>query len=211
MAKTATEIKAMIGLFTTNRDALKTLGHDTLMEIFLHAAPKTVSEDCGGSANSTLAYTMIQAMPTSWAEQALAWFGEFTPIRIRGTNHGLDPRYKALSDPKSDKYVKDKDERQAARDAWWKLSEATENPFYDFAKEREIQLIGADKVIGWNVAQAKAWQKKIDDNKVKPDAIPAVKNLIAALNAMKISLAAAVPNDNQTQTDKEQTAKVDAA
>lgn len=185
MAKTSKEIRSEIKAFTTDRDALKSKAHSILMDILYHAAPKAVHQDAGGSGDATLALAMLKELPKSWAEQARQWLEEFSPIRAFPSRDvcGLADKYKALT-TKEEKYTH------------WKLEEAAETPFYDFAREPDVVLIGTDKVIGWNVAQAKAWQKKIDENKLKEEAIEPTRRLIEALLSFNLS-APKKANDDQ--------------
>lgn len=183
MAKyTSKMIDDNIKTFTTNRDALRQLAHDTAMMILYHAAPKTVMEgETSGSGDTTRALKLIKAMPKSWAEQMNTWFKAFSPIRVvhQRDVHGLCVKYKAL----------DKSEK----DAHWKLSEAMETPFWELSEEPDVILIALDKVSGWHTAQAKAWQKKLDENKIDPLAIPATKALIAALKSMQLVIVPEAP------------------
>lgn len=188
MAKyTSKMIDDNIKTFTTNRDTLRQLAHDTAMMILYHAAPKTVIEgETSGSGDTTRALKLIKAMPKSWAEQMNQWFNTFSPIRVvhQRDAHGLCTKYKAL----------DKSEK----DQHWKLSEAMETPFWELTEEKDVVLIDNAKVTGWHAAQAKAWQKKLDDGKIDPKAIASTKALIAALNAIKLVIVEEAPANDAT-------------
>lgn len=186
MAKyTSKMIDENIKTFTTNRDTLRQLAHDTAMMILYHAAPKTVIEgETSGSGDTTRALKLIKAMPKSWAEQMNIWFKTFSPIRVvhQRDVHGLCVKYKALD--------------KAEKDQHWKLTDAAQTPFWDLSEEKDVVLVASDKVNGFAAAQAKAWQKKLDENKIEPDAIPATIALIKALKELKIVIPVEAPANN---------------
>jgi hypothetical protein len=121
MATTLKAIDNKIATFSTNRVKLQQLGHEIAMLIFMHAAPKEVSEDCGGTGDCTRAVKLAAQMPKSWQTQLENWFKAYTPIRVVTKNNKCeyDPKYKS---------EKDVD----AKLAFWKLEEANNNPFYGF-------------------------------------------------------------------------------
>lgn len=122
---TLAKIDAEIGTFTTNRETLKNLGHTIAMMIFMHAAPKEISDDCNGTGDCTRALTLHDELPKSWAPQFKTWLGLYTPIRLNSSagNVGYDPKYKKLS--------------AEEKLSWWKLEEANTNPFWTTEEERE--------------------------------------------------------------------------
>lgn len=206
MAKvTSKQIDQNIALFTTNRDLLRQLAHDTAMMILHHAAPKTVNDDCSGSGDTTRALKLIKAMPKSWAEQMNVWFNTFSPIRVvhQRDTHGLCVKYKALV--KDGMTPEEKKAGLLAKDAHWKLAEAIETPFWLLSKEKDVVSMDIAKITGWNMAQAKAWEKRLKDDedavkenpnavrKIAVEAIPATLALIAALKSMSIKVAVEEP------------------
>jgi hypothetical protein len=188
MAITLKQIDAELATFTTNRDILRDHAHTIAMMIFRHAAPKAVSEDCDGSGDCTRAVKLVRQMPTSWAEQMVKWLVEFTPIRVKLNSRGddrceYDPEYKKLSG--NDKL------------AWWKYEEANSTPFYDFAKEREVELRGFDYYMKTLLAMPSRIEKDIKEGKVADAELENVKAIARAVAAFKVErVKAEVSNDD---------------
>lgn len=124
---TITQIRSKMKSFTTSRDALRSQGHEILMDIIRHVAPKEAAEDCGGSGKTDLALEMLNLMPTSWAEQAVAWLAFYTPITVNVRNgvSGYTNAYKKLSS--EEKLTK------------WDIAGASAKPFWEFQKERPVR------------------------------------------------------------------------
>lgn len=157
---------------------LNGLIHEIAMMIFYHAAPKEISDDCQGSGDCTRAVKLVRDMPASMRRTTLiAWFTEYTPIRIKLSDNGdkceFDPKYKKLS--KEDKL------------GWWKLEEAAETPFYDIAErvpeEKSYDFAALLKMVERLGSQI---QKKVDEGKVKPEDVPSALALVTAVSGLKV-------------------------
>lgn len=202
MAKTTQEIRSSIGMFSTNRDALRDLAHGILCDILIQSAPTGTHVDAGGSGETDLALEMIKEMPTSWAEQAIAWFDKFSPIRIIPSRDkkGMAQKYKNLGVKGTPEFVEDKAERDAERLKWWDVSEAINVPFHKVQGERPVKLYTGDYFDGFIDAQIKMLNKKIEDNKVDPKALNKAKIAIARLEAAK-AISVAVTDEPASNDD----------
>ena len=168
-------IDEKIGTFTTNRKALQGLGHEILMLIFRHAAPKEVSEDCMGSGDCTRAIKLIKQMPKSWQVQAVNWFKAFTPVRVVVKNDKceFDPAYKKLT----------KEEKLT----WWKLEEANTTPFYELDEpDVKDNTLGFEALLKMVEGMAKRIEKRIEEGEVKEEDILTAKDVAARLKGFKI-------------------------
>jgi len=172
---TITQIRSKMKTFTTNRDALRSQGHEILMDIIRNVAPKTVTDDCVGSGKTELALEMLSIMPTSWAEQAIAWLKAFTPIVVNTRNNvsGYTNAYKKLSSEE--------------KDTKWLIAEASAKPFWEFVKERpvreDLDFEGFIESIQKMVTKALNTIDKRDENGgVKEDE---VENIAAAAKRLK--------------------------
>lgn len=206
MAKTSAEIRNNIKSFTTNRDALRDMAHNILVDILLHAAPEGTHIDAGASGDTTLALAMLKEMPKSWAEQARAWFDTFSPIRAipQRDKSGMAAKYKELGDKGSPGFIEDKDERTEARLAWWKVTDAIETPFYKVIEEPEAKSYGADFLNGIFDAQIKVIEGKLEKGKIKPEAIALAHSTIA-----KLRMAKALSVDTVEPASNDEGAKVE--
>lgn len=178
MTVTLKQIDTQIGQVKSLGREYNTLIHETALMIFYHAAPKEISDDCVGAGNCTRAVKLVRAMPASMRRTTLiAWFKEFTPIRIKLSDNGdkceFDPAYKKLS--KEDKL------------AWWKLEEAGETPFYEIAEnvpeEKSYDFAALLKMVERLGSQI---QKKVDEGKVKPEDVPSALALVTAVSGLKV-------------------------
>lgn len=187
MAITLKQIDTQIAQVKTLGREYNALIHETGMMIVRHAAPKEIDVDCQGSGDCTRAVKLVRAMPASMRRTTLiAWFKEFTPIRIKLSDNGdkceFDPKYKKLS--KEDKL------------SWWRVEDAAETPFYDIAEqvpeEKSYDFAALLKMVERLGSQI---QKKVDEGKVKADDVPSALALITAVSGLKVERVKPVANN----------------
>jgi len=189
---TAKHIDAEISAFTLNRDALRQHAHNIAMLIFYRAAPKAVGEDCTGNGDCTRALKLAQAMPKSWADQMVTWFGTFTPIRVKvkaGTV-GFDARYKALKGA----------ENEAARLEWWKLEEANTTPFYELSEEKgkdDYKIMSFEDLMKLIPALANRIEKMIEQDKVCDEDEASAVAMAEQLKVLKFQRIEKPSNENE--------------
>ena len=184
-------IDEKIGTFTTNRKALQSLGHEILMLIFRHAAPKEVSEDCMGSGDCTRAIKLIKQMPKSWQVQAVNWFKAFTPVRVVVKNDKceFDPAYKRLT----------KEEKLT----WWKLEEANITPFYESDEpDPKDNTLDFEALLKMVEGMAKRIEKRVEAGEVKEEDILTAKDVAARLKGFKVKRVKPKPANTDTDTDE---------
>lgn len=189
-------IQKEIATFTTNRDKLRDQAHVIAMMIFYHAAPKEVGSDCNGTGDCTQAAYLMDALPKSWAAQMRVWFNANTPIRVAGDNKnaGYDKKYLKLS--AEEKLL------------WWKLEEANTVPFHAIVEESEptVQLLDTDDIVRMTKQLAKRLQDKLNEDEIKPDAIPSAQALIAlmaSIGTTRIELPANVNAPKKSEQEVE--------
>lgn len=191
MATSLKLIDAEIATFTTDRNKLRDHAQQIGLMIFRHAAPKAVSEDCSGTGDCTRAIKLVEALPTSWGEQMIAWFHSFTPIRVSLKNKKCEyaKEYKDLSPAEKKEQVL----------AWWKLTLATETPFHEASEERAIREYDDNAIVEMVRRLAKTIEKKAKDGKVKNVAF--ADSVVAILSALKFEpVAAANSNDEGSES-----------
>lgn len=189
MAITLKQIDNKIDTFTTNRDKLKALGHEIAMMIIRHAAPAALP-DCDGTGDCTRALKLAKAMPNSWEAQLVAWFKEYTPIRIVTKNDKCeyDPKYKALSPEE--------------KLTWWKIEDSNTTPFYDFMAEPKADKVYDFKALVEMVTRlGKQIEKKIEDGKVKPEDVADAMIIATTVEGLRFQRKAKVVQDNNPPAD----------
>lgn len=171
--------------------------HETALLIFRHAAPKEVNEDCQGSGDCTRAVRLVRAMPASMRRTMLIqWFHDFTPIRIKLSDHGdkceFDPKYKKLS--KEDKL------------SWWKAEEAAESPFHVLAEETpETKAFDFSAILKMVESLAKRIEKKLEKGEVPPEDVESAKaaaSAIHGLHLVRVKKPEAPANDEAAETER---------
>ncbi len=188
---TLAQIDEKIGLFTTNRKALQSLGHEIAMMILRHAAPVKVSPDCTGSGDCTRALKLMAQMPKSWAAQMDNWFRQFSPIRVVVKNNKceFDPKYKKLA--------------AEEKLSWWKLEEAAQTPFFEL-DEPEV----AGKILDFNALlklieqQASRIRKNAEEGKIVESDIPSALAMADKLAAIKFTRVKPVSKPANSNADK---------
>jgi hypothetical protein len=200
MTITLKKIDDKIATFSTNRAKLQVLGHEIAMLIFMHAAPKQVSDDCSGTGDCTRALKLAKQMPKSWQTQLENWFKAYSPIRLVTKNDKCeyDPKYKA---------EKDVD----AKLAYWKLAEANETPFYELDEpESATQVLTLEQILAMLPALAKRIDQKIEKNEVVDADKPQAALVSAAIKALNFARAKSIVTegaDNDANADETAAAK----
>jgi len=198
MTITLKKIDSKIALFTTNRAKLQTLGHEIAMLVFMHAAPKAVSDDCSGTGDCTRALKLAKQMPKSWQTQLENWFKAYSPIRLVTKNDKCeyDPKYKGEADAD-------------VKLAFWKMAEANETPFYELDEpESASDPLTLEQILAMIPALAKRIDSKINKKEVVADALEQAAKVSAALKAMTFAtvnrtVEAAAANDAQAASKSE--------
>lgn len=191
MAITFKQIDAKIATFVTNRDALKSLGHEVAMMIVRHAAPASLP-DCDGSGDVSRALKLAQVMPKSWAVQLCEWFAEYTPIRVIPKNDkcGLTDDYKKL----------DKKDKPAE----WDLEGAAANPFYDMVEpDPAAKMYDFNKLLQMVQRIATQIDKKVEKGEVKPEDVESAKAIAATIHGLRftpVPVAIDEPANNNSET-----------
>lgn len=184
---TLKKIDGEIGTFVQSRDALRQHAHNIAMMILYHCAPEAVSADCQGSGDCTRFTKLCRAMPTSWAEQMIAWAANFTPITIvlrdSGDSVGFNLDYKKLS--------------PADKPSKWDVSGAAQTPFWEFQKERapEMPKTFEDLVKGYE-AYGKRIQKMVAEGKVADDDVLSAEAMAEQILKAKFKRVKAPANSN---------------
>lgn len=177
MTITLKKIDSKIALFSTNRAKLQTLGHEIAMLIFMHAAPKAVSDDCSGTGDCTRALKLAKQMPKSWQTQLENWFKLYSPIRLVTKNDKCeyDPKYKS---------EKDADVKLA----FWKLTEANETPFFELDEpESASEPLTLEQILAMIPALAKRIESKADKGEIVADALPQARTIAKALSGLNFA------------------------
>jgi hypothetical protein len=172
---TLAKIDAQIASFTTNRNKLQTLGHEVLMMILNHAAPKEAGPDASGSGDCTRALKLMREMPKSWAAQADNWLRQFSPIRVVVKNDKceFDPAYKKLS--KEDKLNV------------WRLEDAAQTPFYELDEpEVEGKTLDFMALIKMVEQLSKRIETRVEKGEVKEEDIPSALDIAKKLSGLKL-------------------------
>ena len=177
MTITLKKIDSKIATFSTNRAKLQTLGHEIAMLVFMHAAPKAVSDDCSGTGDCTRALKLAKQMPKSWQTQLENWFKLYSPIRLVTKNDKCeyDPKYKA---------EKDADVKLA----FWKMAEANETPFFELDEpESASEPMTLEQILAMIPALAKRIESKADKGEIVADALPQAKAIAKALTGLNFA------------------------
>ena len=157
-------IDKKIAVFTTNRDKLKSLGHEIAMLIFDHAM---AHGDC------TRAIKLAVQMPNSWQPQLVAWFKAFSPIRVVVNNNKceLSPEYKKAAD--------------ANKADFWDREAASSTPFYDLTQEPKAEKVYTFAELVKLVERlAPAIEKKIKNGDVPEWDIPSARAMVTKLESL---------------------------
>lgn len=191
MALTANEIKSKIGLFCTNRDALKALAQEIIIDIVRYAAPKSLGEDFGGSGRPQMLLTLAKEMPKSWGVQVQTYIAEFTPIRLSVKNDRIEYTKSYQNMPA--------DEKPGA----WDIEGLNATTFYEFAQEESpdanTKLLDFAALLHIISKTADKIEKDADEGKVAEADVVNAKNIAATLRAIKVDrIVAETPAANDT-------------
>jgi len=201
---TKKQIVAQIAKFTTSRDALRQHAHEIGMMIFRHAAPADIT-DCSGTGDCTLAIELVRAMPGSWGTQMIAWFKKFTPIRVveQSGKCEYDPKYKALV--REEMTAEQKADGNLEKLTWWDIEAANTIPFWEVVEEKRSQEeYDWKKLLALVSRLSSTIEKKIADDKIKPEDVPSAKAMVVKLSGLtfeRVETPASAEND----TDKIET------
>lgn len=189
MSTTLKSIDKRIAKFTTNRNALRLDAHEIGLLILRHAAPAEAGADCGGGkGDCTRALKLCEAMPKSWAEQMVAWFKAYSPIRVVVKNGKCEfsKEYKALA-PEQKLEI-------------WNIEGATETPFWEASDEPDAKpaldfaaLCKLVEGLGKRIA------KKVEDGEVKPEDMESAKAIAKQVSGLKLRRVKPA-NDTSTET-----------
>lgn len=177
MTITLKKIDTKIATFSTNRAKLQTLGHEIAMMVFMHAAPKAVSDDCSGTGDCTRALKLAKQMPKSWQTQLENWFKAYSPIRLVTKNDKCeyDPKYKGEADAD-------------VKLAFWKMAEANETPFFELDEpESASEPMTLEQILAMIPALAKRIESKADKGEVVADALPQARAIAKALSGLSFA------------------------
>lgn len=197
MATTNKKIRTEIAKFTTSRDALLRHGHDIAVMILQHVAPKELNGDCAGTGDTTTLLELGAAMPSSWAEQLMAWAIKYTPMRFNVVNskHGFDPEYKKL-ESKEDKLAR------------WDYEGAINNPFYEAIKERAaVDPLDFDALVKMVESLSKRIAKKVEDGEVADADMASAEAMSKQLASLKFKRVKATNNNAPTPKKAAKTTK----
>lgn len=178
MALTANEIKAKIGLFCTNRDALKALAQEIIVDIVHYCAPKALGDEFGGSGRPQMLLTLAKEMPKSWGVQVQTYLAEFTPIRMSVKNDRIEytKSYGNLS----------ADDKPGA----WDMEGFNSTTFYDFAQEESpdgnTKLLDFAALLHIISKTADKIEKDADEGKVAEADVVNARNIAATLRSIKV-------------------------
>jgi hypothetical protein len=201
MTITLKKIDSKIATFSTNRAKLQTLGHEIAMLVFMHAAPKAVSDDCSGTGDCTRALKLSKQMPKSWQTQLENWFKAYTPIRLVTKNDKCeyDSKYKGEADAD-------------VKLAFWKMAEANETPFYELDEpESASDPMTLEQILAMIPALAKRIESKADKGEVVADALPQARAIAKALSGLNFASLNAKSKDAAPANDEQAAAKQEAA
>lgn len=191
MALTANEIKAKIGLFCTNRDALKALAQEIIIDVVHYCAPKTLGEDFGGSGRPQMILNLAKEMPKSWGVQVQDYLVAFTPIRMSVKNEKIEYTKTYAKASKEDK------------DGMWDIEGLNATNFFDMneaSPDDNPQALDFAALLGLVSNLAKQIDKKVEDNKVAEADVVNAKNIAETLRSIKVDRV--VPdNDEGEQED----------
>jgi hypothetical protein len=192
MATTLKSIDKRIATFTTNRDKLRNDAHEIAMLIVNHAAPTACGPNAQGTGDCTRMLRLMQAMPSSWAEQMDFWLRKFTPIRVIVKNGKCEysKEYKALSSA---------EEKVEA----WDLEGAAATPYYEAKKEEAPKpALDFEALCKMVEGLGKRIAKKVEDGEVKPEDMESAKAIAAKVSAIK--LVRVKPANTNTAVEGEQ-------
>lgn len=196
MATTLKSIDKRIATFTTNRDKLRNDAHEIAMLVVNHAAPTACGPNAQGTGDCTRMLRLMQAMPSSWAEQMDYWLRQFTPIRVVVKNGKCEysKEYKALGSA---------EEKVEA----WNLEGAAATPYYEAKKEEAPKpALDFEALCKMVEGLGKRIAKKVEDNEVKPEdraSAEAIAKQISALKLRRVKVAsdAAAQASNDSGAD----------
>lgn len=164
-------IDANIVTIRKSGDAFNQLVHETGLLILAHAKEHG---DC------TRALTVVKAMPASIRRTILVkWISKYSPIRVVEKNDKVG-------------MLKENDKRFTPFD----IEGATAEPWFILAdKEPEKDAYDFAAILAMVQRLGKTIEKKIEDNKVKPEDILSAHAVVAALTALKVQPVKAIAND----------------
>lgn len=201
MTITLKKIDSKIATFSTNRAKLQTLGHEIAMLVFMHAAPKAVSDDCSGTGDCTRALKLAKQMPKSWQTQLENWFKAYSPIRLVTKNDKCeyDPKYKSEADAD-------------VKLAFWKLTEANETPFFELDEpESASEPMTLEQILAMIPALAKRIESKADKGEIVADALPQARTIAKALSGLNFAALNAKSKEADNANDGDATAAAKTA
>ena len=201
MTITLKKIDTKIATFSTNRAKLQTLGHEIAMLVFMHAAPKAVSDDCSGTGDCTRALKLAKQMPKSWQTQLENWFKAYSPIRLVTKNDKCeyDPKYKGEADAD-------------VKLAFWKMAEANETPFFELDEpESASEPMTLEQILAMIPALAKRIESKADKGEVVADALPQARAIAKALSGLNFASLNAKAKDAEANNNEEPSAAAKTA
>lgn len=191
MALTANQIKAKIGLFCTNRDSLKTLAQEIIIDIIHYCAPKALGEEFGGSGRPQMILSLAKEMPKSWGVQVQDYLAEYTPLRMSVKNEKIEY---------TKSYVKKSAEDKLAD---WDIEGLNATNFFDMTElssdDVKPQLDFA-ALLNLVSNLAKQIEKKVEDNKVAEQDVVNAKNIAATLRSIKVDRIVPNNDDNAQQS-----------
>lgn len=176
MATTLKSIDKRIATFTTNRDKLRNDAHEIAMLILNHAAPVAAGPNAQGTGDCTRALRLCEAMPKSWAEQMVAWFKKFSPIRVVVKNGKCEyaPDYKKL----------DADQKVNG----WNLEGAAALPFWEATEEPDAKpILDFAALVKMVEGLSKRIAKKVEDGEVKPEDMASAKAIADKIGGLKLT------------------------
>ena len=193
---TLRQIDGEIATFVQSRDALRQHAHNIAMMMLYHCAPEAVSNDCQGSGDCTRFTKLCRAMPSSWAEQMVAWASAFTPITIvlreSGDSVGFNLDYKKLA--------------PADKPGQWNLEGAASTPFWEFQKERPPEEAKTFEDLMRMVEQlGKRIHKMAEDGKIAETDLASAEAMSAKLTTLKFTRVK--PENDDTPAPKAETPK----
>lgn len=199
-ARSNDTIDAKLATFVLNRDALKNLAHEIAMDVLYYAAPKDISDECGGTGDCSRILALAEVLPNSWEPLLAKWLKEFVPIRYNksGQNYGYDKAYKNLS------WEHDGDAKRAA----WNLEGASQTTMFDLNKEPEVKAFDFIAMRNMIERLPSQLQKKIDDKLVPAEDLASVEAMISRLKTIDVRRVKAPANSNdETVVDTPAAAK----
>lgn len=178
MALKANDIKTKIGTFCTNRDALKALAQEIIIDVIHYAAPKALGDEFGGSGRPQLILTLAKEMPKSWGVQVQQYLEAFTPVRMSVKNDKIE-------------YMKSY-QNAASEDkpGMWDIEGLNATTFYDFAEEESpdanTTLLDFAALLHIISKTADKIDKDTDEGRVAEADIVNARNIAAALRSVNV-------------------------